>query len=196
MALATILERGTDGRQRKEHLDMLTVAEMQYKLSLGVLTACNSSDDLTFDYYEQFTWGGQSATREELALTKEQERFAAAAFEHTATYLMVVQIDTALKATVPDHLNHPDDDIRSASLIAWLLRNAFAHNPFAPTWKVYGQYDNQTYAVKDVIVLKTTGLNGQLLKRRHYGGPLALLRLLQFTKRLIEEQPRRRGTTP
>jgi hypothetical protein len=75
----------------------------------------------------------------------------------------------------------------SASRIAWLLRNAFAHNPFAPTWKVHGQHDNQTYAVKDVIVLKTSGLNGQLLKRSHGGGPLALLRLLQFTKRVVEE---------
>ncbi len=100
------------------HLDLLRVAEMQYKLALGVLTACNSSDDLTFDYYDEFTWGKHSATREELALTKEQERFAATSLEHTATYLMVVQIDSALKDTVPDHLNHRDVDIRSASRIA------------------------------------------------------------------------------
>lgn len=61
-------------------------------------------------------------------------------------------------------------------------------NPFAPAWKVYGQHENQTYTVQNVIALNTSGLHGQLVKRSHYGGPLALLRLLQFTKRVVEEQ--------
>ena len=176
------------GSNRWNHLDLLKVAEMQYKLSLGVLTACNS-DDSTFDYYDQFAWGKQGTTKGELALTKEQERFAAPAFEHTATYLMVVQIDAAFKETLgPDHLNHHDPDIRAASRIAWLLRNAFAHNPFAPMWKVYGQHDNQNYNVQGAVTLNTSGLSGQMVKRSHYGGPLALLRLIQFTKRVVEEQ--------
>jgi hypothetical protein len=107
------------GSNRWNHLDLLKVAEMQYKVSLGVLTACNS-DDSTFDYYDQFAWGKQGTTKGELALTKEQERFAATAFEHTATYLMVVQIDAAFKETLgSDHLNHHDADIRAASRIAW-----------------------------------------------------------------------------
>lgn len=95
-----------------------------------------------------------------------------------------------LQAIIPDRFRHPNPNIRCASWIARLIRNAFAHNPFAPVWKTYAECKNQTYNVNDVISLKTTGLNGKPVERLDYGGPLALLRLLDFVKQVAENVER------
>ncbi len=138
-------------------------------------------------YYDQFTYGGHLFKKEELELTKEQESFAAGLLVHSATYLCAVQADTVLQDAVPDRFKHTDPNIRSASWIARLIRNAFAHNPFEPVWKTYSECENQTYAVENVISLNTRGLDGKPVERLDYGGPLALLRLLDFVKQVVEE---------
>jgi hypothetical protein len=81
---------------------------------------------------------------------------------------------------------------RSASQIVRLIRNAFAHNPFAPVWRIPRECENQTYNVNNTIALKTSGLNGKPLERLNYGGPLALLCLLEFIKQLAQKSENRK----
>lgn len=174
--------------ERRNQVALLRVAEMQYKLAVAVAASCNTRG-LSIRYLDAYSAYNVSAVKKDLSLTKPQERFASTALEYSATYLMVVQMDTALLTTFgPARLDHVEDEVKSASRIAWLLRNAFAHNPFAPTWKIYGQYVDQMYTVEGVITLRTSGLNGQLLNQKHYGGALSLLRLLQFIKLVVEEK--------
>jgi hypothetical protein len=120
-------------------------------------------------------------------LNREQEIFAATLLVHSATYLCAVQADTILQATTHDRFKHVNQNIRSASWIARLIRNAFAHNPFAPVWKTYPECENQIYSVENVISLNTAGLNGKPVRRLDYGGPLALLCLSDFVKEVAEE---------
>lgn len=160
---------------------------MQYRFALAISTTFQiSGSKLDLIYYNAFAYGLHTMTRAELELTKEQEELASILLVHSATYLCAVQADTVLQAIVPNRFNDSDPDIRSASWIARLIRNAFAHNPFAPVWKTYSECENKIYTVQNVISLNTTGLNGKPVERLHYGGPLALLKLLEFIKQLLE----------
>jgi hypothetical protein len=66
---------------------------------------------------------------------------AACLLHRSATFLMAVAMKDAIRAAVPDPKNHSDSEIRSAYQIARLIRNAFAHAPFAPVWSI----DPDTY---------------------------------------------------
>jgi hypothetical protein len=51
--------------------------------------------------------------------------------------------------------------------------------------------------VRDIISLDTNGLQGLALKREHYGGPLALLRLSQFVRyEILKDQRTERNVIP
>jgi len=74
--------------------------------------------------------------------------------------------------------NHSDDLIRNSSVVVWMIRNAVAHDILEPVWKIDdATLQNKQFPVADVFVFDTTGLNGQLLKRFDFGGPIALFRL-------------------
>ncbi len=164
--------------------ELLEYAQLQYKFALAVSTNIQFHKFPDLVYHDAFAYGPHVFEKEELMLSKEQEQLAAILLVHSATYLCAVQADTVLQATIPDRFKHSDPNIRSASWIARLIRNAFAHNPFAPVWKTYSECENQTYAVENVISLKTSGLDGKPVQRLDYGGPLALLRLLDFVKQV------------
>lgn len=163
---------------------LLADAERQFKLALSVRNLCNGSSN-AFDYLDAFSFGHHLAEHDELRLTAKEEDRAAAALEHSTTYLMAIQLDTALALAVPQRFKHPDVDIQSACWIARLLRNAFAHNPLNPTWPVYQECADQTFAVRDIVTLTTTSLNGRRVDWMDYGGPLALLRLCAFVRREV-----------
>lgn len=159
---------------------------LQFKLSLAVSTSVDGKNS-TFQYLGIFTWGKHSATSKDLTLSPKEEEFAASLFEHSATYLLALQIDTGLENTIPARLEHADDQIRSAASIARLLRNSFAHNPFAPTWLIDRRMKNKTFEVKDIIRLDTAGLSNRFVDKWEYGGPLALLQLAKYSIKLIEK---------
>jgi|ERR1041385_7348741 hypothetical protein len=161
---------------------LLTETENQFKLSLAVNALCVSSETNAFDYLSEFSYGRHLATEEELRLDPDDEKVSASALEHCATYVMALQLDNVLKNVIEDRFKHADPDIKSAAWISRLIRNAFAHNPLHPEWQIYSECDKRVYAVKDIITLSTTGLNGKYVEKMHYGGPLALLRLSTYVK--------------
>jgi hypothetical protein len=95
---------------------------------------------------------------------------------------MAVAMKDAIRMAVVDPKNHGDDAIRSAYQISRLIRNAFAHAPFNPVWSIDPDCRDHIFAVRDILSLDTTGLHGQRFDWRHYGGPLALLRLSEFVR--------------
>jgi hypothetical protein len=164
-------------------MQRLSVAELQFKLALGVnLHRAFSRGDSAFPYLDTFSYGKHVASRDELALSPSEERDASLALEHTTTYVMALQIDTALEALVPERFTPTDTEAQNASWIARLIRNAFAHAPQHPRWLTYPGCDTNHFSVREIIALDTNGLNGQPVDYKHFGGPLALLRFSVFVR--------------
>ena len=162
-------------RKKLDHIETL------YKFVLGISGTC-ISDKLKISYYDVFVFGKHSTEKGELKLSKNEEKVASQILEHIATYTMMVQLNKIMEIKYPNRLQHSDINIRNASQIIRLIRNAFAHDPLEPVWQITQSCDNQIFQVGNIIKLDTTGLNGKKLKRMDYGGPLALLRLLQYVR--------------
>jgi hypothetical protein len=160
---------------------LLRSASIHLRLVFGLTTTRPS-----VSYLDTFSFGHHTARNKELRLTQEQEDHAFAALEHCATYLAAVQIHTALKSVHGDPFHLPEEDIASAFQISRLLRNAFAHNPFNPIWEVRDAWKNQEFVVPGVITVNTTDLDGVPVGRKHYGGPIAILRLIEYADRVIQ----------
>ena len=94
---------------------------------------------------------------------------------------MAVAMKDAIRAVVHDP-KRAADPVRSAYQIARLVRNAFTHAPFSPTWSIDPDCQDVVFEIPDVIVLNTRGLHGTPFDWRHYGGPLALFRLCRFVR--------------
>jgi hypothetical protein len=134
---------------------------------------------------------------EEMVLRQDQADFAAFFLHRSATYLMAVVVKDAIRATVSDPKTSSDVRVRDASQIGRLVRNAYAHAPFSPTWSIDPDCQNKAFAVPDVIALDTTGLHGTAFDWRHYGGPLALLRLCRFVRtEILGDTPTPRKVIP
>lgn len=168
---------------------LLHNAQMHFKLVFG-LTATRPH----INYLDTFSFGQHVAYRDELALTTEQEEHAFAALEHCATYLAAVQVHTVLESIHADPFQIPEPEIGAAFQIARLIRNAFAHNPFGPIWEIRDTWKDRTFSVPGVITLNTTDLDGKPVKREHYGGPLAILRFLQYAESVVELRAREAAT--
>jgi hypothetical protein len=108
--------------------------------------------------------------------------------------LAAVQVHTALEFVHPDPFHIPEPEIAAALQIARLFRNAFAHNPFGPVWEIRDAWKNRAFYAPGVISLDTSGLDGQPVKRKHYGGPLAILRLLGYAESIVGLRARQRIT--
>jgi hypothetical protein len=163
------------------HTERLFVAELQFRLASAVRLATTFNEQ-PLDLPVQWSHGRHVVDYADVALRKDQADFAACHLQRSASYLMAVGVRDALAATFPDPKNHADPDIRAAYQISRLIRNAFAHSPFDPVWSIDADCVGQTLRVRDIIVIDTTELNGTGFDWRHYGGPLALLRLCQFVR--------------
>jgi len=170
---------------------LLQNAAIHFKLVFG-LRATRPS----VSYLETFSFGRHVAHHDELVLTPKQEEHAFSALEHCATYIAVVQIHTVLEAIHPDPFNIKEPAILAAFQISRLIRNAFAHNPFAPAWEIRAAWRSKVFIVPDIITLDTTGLDGQLLKRKHYGGPLCILRLINYADTVVQSRAGKLEPTP
>ncbi|NET40181.1 MAG: hypothetical protein F6K19_50980, partial [Cyanothece sp. SIO1E1] len=115
-----------------------------------------------------------------------QEELAFAALEHCGTYLSAVQVHTALEAIHPNPFNIPEKEIADAFQIARLIRNAFAHNPFNPVWEIRNKWKNTVFNVPDIITLDTSDLDGKIVKRKHYGGPISILRFIEYARSIVQ----------
>ena len=172
--------------EKRSYIKLLDNAELQYKFALALNTKYNWLGEKMpkLVYYDQFAYGPYIVYKKDLELNKKQEQRAAMLLEHTVIYIMAVQIDTVLEKNIPDRFNHNNNDIRSGSCIIRLIRNTFAHNPFAPVWLIDRKFKNKVYSMGE-IEMDTSKLNNKPVKRLDYGGPLALLWLSKWAKKLI-----------
>ena len=163
------------------HIQLLKLAELQFRLSCIVRTATNF-EELPLNVPLVWTYGKHVIQSAEFALTPDEAAYAGDSLYHAATFLMVVQIRNAIAETVPDAKNHHDANICSAYQIARLIRNAFAHQPFNPTWSIDADCLNTTFTVHGIMEFDTTNLQSKPFNWMDYGGPLAILRLSQFVR--------------
>ncbi|MHB8653412.1 MAG: hypothetical protein ACYDA9_05990 [Terriglobia bacterium] len=182
--------------EREEQIGRLFTAELQFRLASAVRLATTRKVQ-PLDVPMLWTHGGQSVRYEEIALRQDQADYAAFFLHRSATYLMAVAVKDAIRAAVSDPKTSSDAKVRDAYQIARLIRNAFAHAPFSPTWSIDPDCQNRTFAVPDVISLNTTGLQGTAFDWRHYGGPLALLSLCRFVRtEILGDDPALRKVVP
>ncbi len=170
--------------EKESLIARIEAAEIFFKLGFG-LSHAFYDDKATLIYPDVFSYGKHIVTRDEWELTEKELEQAGPILEHVSTYLTVVQIDTVLGKIIEERFEHPNADIRSACWIARLIRNAFSHDPFHPTWILHPECENKQYHVPQVIELNTTGLHRKPVRRMDYGGPLSILRLLQWTKGIL-----------
>jgi hypothetical protein len=112
---------------------------------------------------------------------------------------MAVAIKDAIKAAIPDPRNTKNSDVQAAYEISRLIRNAFAHSPFNPVWSIDPYCRNRVFELKRIVSLDTKDLHGIPFNWRHYGGPLAMLRLCRHVRYEIlkdQERPRKAIPTP
>lgn len=160
---------------------LLSEAQIFFKFSFGF----GAHNPPKLIYYEQFSWGKHLLGKKDIQLTKKQERWSIAILHHVATNLMVAQMDSVLENHYgKKRFEHINQDIKSAAWIVRLIRNAFTHNPFNPIWLIDRRANNTIYEISEIIKLDTNNLNNRPVSRHDYGGPLALLVLSNFIKKL------------
>lgn len=200
----------------ENHIHHLFQAELQFRLASAVRLAATSKRQ-PLDLPAVWIHGQHEVRYEEIALRQDQSEYAAMLLQQSATLTMAVAakdaieaivpklprvtktsktaIDSAIlnciTATSPKPWKASDADVAVAYHIARLVRNAFAHAPFAPTWMIHSELQNHVFIIDGVIELRTGGLHGTAFDWRHYGGPLALLRLCQYVRHNILNDPSR-----
>jgi hypothetical protein len=166
---------------QSEQIKKLFAAELQFRLASAVRLAVTMNAQ-PLDLPTEWSHGKHKVQYKEIALRKDQADYAAWHLQNSATFLMAVAIKDAIKVTISDPKNHSDKNVRDAYQIARLIRNAFAHSPFRPVWSIDKDCQNKIFEVEDIIRLDTKNLQGTTFDWRHYGGPLAILKLCQFVR--------------
>jgi len=163
--------------------DLIRYAQINFKFSI-LISAESQTNNIAENNLEEFVYGSHRMNSEELKLSDEERDYAPRLYEHTAKYVLVTQVDKVLQEMIGgDRFEHEDDNLRAASHIIRQLRNAFAHDPFNPRWKIRDERArNEIFSVKDIIELDTSNLNNTLLRNRQFGGPIALYRLTEFIR--------------
>lgn len=207
----------------EKHLDYLFDAEVQFRLTAAVRIAVTGQRQ-PLDFPEEWKHGHVSVTYEELALRQEQADYGAYLIQHSATLTMAVAVKDAIEAVVPDlpnavrrggsnrlidavsetiagSTNKPwkttEDLVATAYHISRLIRNAYAHAPFAPKWMINSAIRDTIFTVPDVAELKTRGLHDTKLDWRHYGGLLSIYKLCRFTRfEILGDTPHVRTNIP
>lgn len=182
--------------ERDKHIGQLLTAELQFRLASAVRLATTMNVQ-PLDLPVEWTHGQHRVMYEEIALRPDQADYAAYFLHRSATFLMAVAMKDAIRAAVPDPKTSTDPVVRSAYQIARLVRNAFAHAPFLPTWSIDPDCRDKVFTVPDVITLDTARLHETAFDWRHYGGPLALFRLCRFVRiQILKDDPPPRKVVP
>lgn len=182
--------------EREKHIGQLFTAELQFRFASAVRLATTLKVQ-PLDLPIEWTHGQHQVKYEEIALRPDQAEYAATFLHRSSTFLMAVAMKDAIRAVVPDPKNSTDPHVQAAYQIARLVRNAFAHAPFSPTWSIDLDCRAKIFAVPDIITLDTTNLDGTAFDWHHYGGPLALFRLCRFVRlEILKDQPTPRKVVP
>jgi hypothetical protein len=162
-------------------LQYLRIAELQFRLASAVRLATTVKTQ-PLDLPIEWSHGKHHVRYSEIALSVQDADYAAWHLHRSATFLMAVAMKDAIRSAVHDPKSATDLNVQSAYQIARLIRNAFAHAPCDPVWSIDEDCRDCVFIVHDVITLDTKGLHDQPFEWRHYGGPLAMLRLSQFVR--------------
>ena len=181
--------------EREKQIGRLFTAELQFRLASAVRLATTRQVQ-PLDLPQDWTHGQHHVSYEEIALRPDQADYAAFFLHRSASFLMAVAMKDAIRAVVHNPKTAAEP-VRSAYQIARLVRNAFAHAPFSPTWSIDPDCQDVVFEVSGVIVLNTQGLHGTPFDWRHYGGPLALFRLCRFVRtEILKDVPAPRTVVP
>lgn len=166
---------------RQKIIAQLFASELQFRLASAVRLATTDKKQ-PLDLPMEWVHGKHLVKYNEVALRENQADYAAWLLHQSATFLMAAEIKNAIVAVIPNPIDHRDKDVSNAFQIARFIRNAFTHHPFRPIWSIEKEYQGKKFTVADIIELDTTGLHGKPFDWRHYGGPLAILRLSHFVR--------------
>ncbi len=209
---------------REDHIGYLFDAELQFRLTSAVRIAVTGQRQ-PLDFPQLWTHGQYAVRYDEMALRQDQAEYAAQVIQHSATLTMAVAVKDAIEAiataladsvrrngnqirravdnaianTNPKPWTVPEDQVATAYHISRLIRNAYAHAPFAPRWMINDALRDTVFVIPDVIELQTRGLHDKDFDWRHYGGLLGLYQLCRFTRFKIlndECRPRKNIPTP
>ncbi len=210
--------------KRDKHIGYLFDAELQFRLT-GAVRIAVTHDRQPLDFPQLWTHGKYSVSYDEMALRHDQAEYAAHVIQHSATLTMAVAVKDAIEAVVPgipgavrrvgNQIQRAVDDaisktkpkpcivadcqVAAAYHISRLIRNAYAHAPFAPKWMINSGIRDEIFSIPDVIELRTRDLHDSDFDWRHYGGLLGLYQLCRFTRFKIlgdEYKPRQNIPTP
>lgn len=136
------------------------------------------------------TWGRHSLSPDDLRLTPDNFALCGTVLERLAYRLLAMELDSALASELSgeDRFNHEDTFVRDASTVIRLIRNTVAHNILEPIWKIDRKLQNRKIVIGGLLAFDTTGLNGRLLKRLDFGGPIALFRLSERILKYLSER--------
>lgn len=179
--------------ERELHIKNLFTAELQFRLASAVSLATTFKRQ-PLDVPLEWSHGKHTVKYGTIALRQEQAEYASSYFDLSSTFMMALAMRSAMQFMVPDAPNSQAQDIRAAHWISVMIRNAFAHSPFQPTWKIDRNCRNQKLTVKDIIEIDTTDLHGETFKLDHCGGPLSILLLCRFIRFdiLKDDAPKRK----
>jgi len=166
---------------RNEIITQLFAAELQFRLASAVRIATTMKEQ-PLDLPVEWVHGKHRVKYNEIALREDQAEYASWHLHQSATFLMATEIKNAIVAVIHDPISHSDKNISNAFQIARFIRNAFTHHPFKPIWSIEKKYQGKKFTVADIIELDTTDLHDKPFDWRHYGGPLAILRLSHFVR--------------
>ena len=214
----------TTTTERDKHIGYLFDAELQFRLTAAVRIAV-THERQPLDFPQLWTHGKYCVSYDEMALRQDQAEYAAHVIQHSATLTMAVAVKDAIEAVVPDLPDAvrrngnqilqavddaiantspkpwivADDEVATAYHVSRLIRNAYAHAPFAPRWMINSGLQDTTFSIPDVIELRTRDLDDTDFDWRHYGGLLGLYQLCRFARFKIlgdECKPRQNVPTP
>jgi hypothetical protein len=182
--------------EREKHIAHTFTAELQFRLASAVRLATVLGIQ-PLDLPIEWTHGKHVVKYEEIALRPDQADYAAHFLHNSATLLLAVAIKDAIRAVVQDPKTSKDPNVQAAYQIARLIRNAFAHGPFAPTWSIDPDCRDHVFQIRNIIRLDTKNLQGTPFHWSHYGGPLALFRLCRFVRiHILKDKPSPRKSVP
>src|ERR1043166_2882438 len=147
----------------------LETAELQFRLAAAVRLA-SSDHRQPRDLPIVWSHGQHTVGYEDIAITEVDADRAAHFLLQTATFLLAAEIRNVIVVSFRNPKDHRVKCIRSAYQIARLIRNAFAHRPFAPTWSIDHNCRDQVFSIRNTIRLDTHGLDQKRVDWRHYGG--------------------------
>ncbi len=124
--------------------------------------------------------------RFESPMTFTQAIEAVDTLKHCAIQLAVLQACLVLESMCDSFDGPVRATVCQAIGICQLIRDSYSEHPYGPVWCLAPGQDRASFNVPDVISLNVAGLGGQPVNILDYGGSGAVLRLLEFTRELLD----------